>query len=113
MMDDEIFSGFYPMLLAGYIALFAGCLVLLGLVLFTLSDHFFKGSLLLSLSLLFFGTGELFNHPKQKLITKKTVQLTKNREYHRTRNSCGLGNLLDICALLFFFMSMASFFFPY
>lgn len=111
-MDNEKRPAFYPGLLTAYVALFSGSLLLLGLALFTLANHIFKGSLLLSLSLLFFGAGELFNHPKQKLITKRTVQLAKNRAYHRTRNTCGLGNLLDICALLFFFMSMASFLFP-
>jgi len=62
-----------------------------------------KGFLLLSISLLCLGAGELLNHPKQRSLQTGESGAGPGYSNYRTRNPCGLGNLLIILAVLLLF----------
>ena len=72
----------------------------------------FKGLLYISLALLAFGTGEIINHPKQRLMVPDPGNDAPALQIYRRRNVCSLGNLFDIAALLLFFIGLAAFFYP-
>jgi len=113
MTTSESYSRLQPLLLAAYAVI--GSAIVISVLTFFLSPapHIFKALYLFSASLFSLGAGELFNHPKQKIITSETVKTGQKAKYHRKRNSCGLGNLLDICGLLLLFIALASFLFPH
>ncbi len=67
-----------------------------------------KGMVLISAALIIFGLGEFLNHPKEKSFMATEQGDTKRREYIRRRNTCGLGNLCIIVALLLFFIGLSS-----
>lgn len=77
-----------------------------------LEPNIFKGLLYISLAFLAFGTGEIINHPKQRLIGPATGKNPAARQMYRKRNVCSLGNLCDIGALLLFFAGLAAIFYP-
>ena len=78
-----------------------------------LPAYLFKSTLILSASFAALSTGELLNHPKQKLVTRETVKTGQEPQYHRNRNPCSLGNMFDIGGLLLLFIAISSFFFPH
>ncbi len=70
-----------------------------------------KGMVLISAALIIFGLGEFLNHPKEKnfiAAEKEEKETAKRGQYIRRRNSCGLGNLFIIVALLLFFVGLSS-----
>ncbi|MCP3887856.1 MAG: hypothetical protein GY702_03130 [Desulfobulbaceae bacterium] len=67
-----------------------------------------KGMVLISSALIIFGLGEFLNHPKEHSFIETEQGDTKRREYIRRRNTCGLGNLCIIVALLLFFVGLSS-----
>ena len=89
-------------------------LVIAGLVLVTAAvlihpeKHVYKGMVFLAVSLFNFGLGEIFNHPKT--LTSELDSDGKTSEFvSRRRNSCGLGNILDIIGVMMFFIALSSF----
>lgn len=63
---------------------------------------------------LFLGLGEYLNHPLQKkLIPSDQDDSGVQEKLHRTRNPCGLGNTLDVLALVCLFIAVSLLFFPY
>lgn len=77
-----------------------------------LEPNIFKGMVYISLAFLAFGTGEIINHPKQRLINPVIGKDATAPQMYRKRNVCSLGNLFDIGALLLFFVGLAALFFP-
>ncbi len=67
-----------------------------------------KGMVLISAALIIFGLGEFLNHPKEQSFITTEKDTTKRRQYIRRRNTCGLGNLCIIVALLLFFIGLSS-----
>ena len=97
--------------------LLAGVGILLAALSLTLApaDTFVaKGLRALGLSFFLLGFGEYLNHPRQK-----TLRYNEQDDsgplvtFHRSRNPCGLGNTLDVVALISFFIALGFFFFPY
>jgi hypothetical protein len=74
-----------------------GCIFVL-----QLPPYIFEGLLYIFLGLIAFGIGENINHPKALLITTSENSNPDSRQFHRKRNACSLGNLIDIGALLLF-----------
>ncbi len=112
MTTPESQTRIQPLLIAAYGVFASGIILFIVLFVFSLPGYLFKTILILSISFAAFGTGELLNHPKQKLITRETVQ-TNQTTYHHNRNPCILGNLFDIIALLLLFIALSAFFFPH
>ncbi len=67
-----------------------------------------KGMLLLSSAFIVFGTGEVINHPAGRFFIPRTKESPGYYIYQRRRNSCSLGNLLDIGGLLLFFLALSA-----
>jgi len=63
---------------------------------------------------LFLGIGEILNHPVQKkLVLTDQENSLHHTTLHRSRNPCGLGNTLDVLALICLFISLSLFLFPH
>jgi len=106
--DSPVIALCIILMICGILSILIG-VTPLGLV--TLSP---KGLRVLGLAFLFIGLGEYLNHPRQeelKLSSPDDTELLKTT--HRRRNSCGLGNLLDVLGLIAIFAALALFFFPY
>lgn len=73
-----------------------------------------KGIMALGFFCLFLGTGEILNHPIQKRLTYNDQDNSgPHVTLHRSRNPCGLGNTLDVLALICLCISLSLLFFPY
>lgn len=99
----------YPPMYIGAIVLSAaGIAIAIGAVLVQPERHLYKGLIFLAVAFLNFGGGEILNHPRESVgnIREQTEQ---KENITRKRNTCGLGNLLDIVGLLMFFVALASF----
>ena len=73
-----------------------------------------KGMRALGLSFFLLGFGEYLNHPRQKKLHYNEQDDTgPHVTFHRSRNPCGLGNTLDVVALISFCLALGFFFFPY
>ncbi len=76
--------------------------------------HQAKGLRAIGIFGLFLGIGEILNHPVQKKLELKDQEDTPPlATLHRSRNPCGLGNTLDVLALVCLFISLSYFFFPH
>jgi len=96
-----------PMYIAGFVLAAAGIAIAVTALLLQPERHLYKGLIFLAVAFLNFGGGEILNHPAQDMAQNQT---SGQREHPaRRRNTCGLGNLLDIVGLLMFFVAMASF----
>jgi len=84
-----------------------GCIFIL-----QLPSHIFKGMLYICLGLIAFGIGENVNHPKTLILTPGAINKHESPRYHRTRNACSFGNLIDIGALLLIFTGLSVIIFP-
>lgn len=84
-----------------------GCIFVL-----QLPSYIFQGLLYIFLGLIAFGIGENINHPKTLLITTSEDNTPDSPQFHRKRNVCSLGNLMDIGALLLFFVGLSALLFP-
>ena len=64
---------------------------------------------------LLLGLGEYLNHPVQKKQTfaQRPDSGPPTTTLHRSRNPCGLGNTLDVLAVICLFLALSYFFFPY
>ncbi len=101
----------FPQLLRGAIAsIVATPFVVLVAVLLPLEAKQQTGLLVLAASMLCFGIGEVINHPLQTGYNLTDDEWPEcSRFHHRHRNSCSLGNLLLIAAVLLFFVSLGKF----
>jgi hypothetical protein len=72
------------------------------------SSHILEGFFYIFFGLTSFGTGEILNHPKTPLISTSEDDGTAIPQFYRKRNSCSLGNLCDIGALLLFFVGLSA-----
>lgn len=73
-----------------------------------------KGLRTLGFFFLFLGAGEILNHPLQKRLAFNDQNGSgPHATLHRSRNPCGLGNALDVLALICLFISLSLFFFPH
>ena len=73
-----------------------------------LPSYIYKGLLYIFVGFVLFGIGEHLNH--SKIPSNAGRQLIQR--FHRQRNVCSLGNLLDIGALLLFFVGLSTLLFP-
>jgi len=99
---------FPPMFIAACSLLVLGVLALLYTLLFIDQPAQFKGWALISMSLMGFGSGEILNHPREPVFRQDENE-TGQQSFYRVRNTCGLGNILDIVGLLLFFVGLSSF----
>ena len=73
-----------------------------------------KGIRALGFFFLFLGVAEILNHPVQKRLAFNDQNGSgPQATLHRSRNPCGLGNTLDVLALICLFISLSLFFFPH
>ena len=99
---------FILMILCGVVLLFASFILPLT------NNLDAKGLRAIGLSFLFFGAGELINHPPQKKRHASSLNKTNSETvYRRARNPCSLGNLFDVFGLISLFVALSFFFFPY
>jgi hypothetical protein len=94
-----------------YFILLIGTVGLVYIFLAPPPSDIFKGLLYIFLGFIAFGSGEILNHPKTKLITTGKVDETYStfsKQFHRKRNPCSLGNLCDIGAILLFFIGLSA-----
>lgn len=80
-----------------------GCIFIL-----QLPAYIFNGLLYIFIGFIVFGIGENLNHSK----TPSTIENPDIQQFHRRRNVCSLGNLMDIGALLLFFIGLSALLFP-
>ncbi len=73
-----------------------------------------KGLRAIGFCCLFLGLGEYLNHPVEKgpAADKRSATDTPATPY-RSRNPCGLGNTLDVLAVICLFIAVSYLFFPY
>jgi hypothetical protein len=76
------------------------------------SSHILEGFLYIFSGCIAFGTGEILNHPKIPPFTTSEDGGTAIPRFYRKRNSCSLGNLFDIGALLLFFVGLSALLYP-
>ena len=89
-------------------------LVVVSFVSFGEDSFNLKGIRTIGFFCLFLGAGEYLNHPQQKTLTYNDRDNSGPAvTYHRQRNPCGLGNTLDVIALICLFLALGFFFFPY
>jgi hypothetical protein len=101
-------SKYPPMFLTACTLFSIGVLALLGTLLFYRHPPYLKGFFLLSSSLMGFGAGEILNHPKEPVPRFSVDGDNTLPQFYRRRNTCGLGNLLIIVALLLFSGGISS-----
>ncbi len=102
-----------PLLVAASVAFTMGTALSIFVLNLRLPGHICKALLLLALALAIFGLGEFLNHPRRRLITPETVKGKQEPQFHRKRKTCGLGNLLDICAVITLFLALSAFLYPH
>ncbi len=95
-----------PLFIAACFLIGVGMVWLAGTLVLQPPPYLFKSFLYIALALVTFGTGEVLNHPKERLVAPDRD--TGSQEFYRRRNACSLGNLSDICALLLLFMGLAA-----
>lgn len=100
------------MLLGAVTALLCSPVPTIAAVTSTLSSNTRVGLFCLTASLLFFGIGEVLNHPAHSgnRYKKDGEPGRFNRFTQRKRIPCGLGNLLFIVSLLLFFIGITKVF---
>lgn len=97
-----------PMYIAAFALAAAGIIVAVAAVLLQPEKHLYKGLIFLAVAFLNFGGGEILNHPRQTAKNENSTSHQKGQPLRR-RNTCGLGNLMDIVGMLMFFVALASF----
>jgi hypothetical protein len=97
-----------PLYIAACTILGLGIAGLGSIFILELPSHFAKGLLYISVGCIAFGIGENLNHPK----TTTPISSPDIKQSYRIRNVCSLGNLIDIGALLLFFVGLSALLFP-
>jgi hypothetical protein len=101
---------FPPLYITAWVLLGIGISGLLSLLILRPPPHIFSGLLYILMGLALFGIGEIINHPKTSMPAKYFDDRPKKS--NRQRNSCSLGNLCDIGAVLLFFAGLSTLLFP-
>ena len=103
----------FPVVLWLLIGLCGVVLVAVSFTIFTADIAQAKTIRAIGLSCLFVGLGEYLNHPVQKRLTLDDLDDSGPQTIlHRSRNPCGLGNTLDVLALICLFVALGLFLFP-
>ena len=103
----------FPVVLWLLVGLCGVVLVAMSFTLFTIDIAQAKTMRAIGLSFLFLGVGEYLNHPVQKRLTYNDRDDSgPQTTLHRSRNPCGLGNTLDVLALICLFVAFGLFLFP-
>ena len=103
---------FPPLYVAAWIIFSVGILGLCSLFVLQLPPHVYRGLLYISLGFIAFGLGENLNHPKLPALKFDEDHQPVATHFYRKRNDCSLGNLIDIGALLLFFVGLAAWLYP-
>jgi hypothetical protein len=101
-----------PLYIAAYILFAIGTAGLVILLALQPASAKFQGLLYIFLGFMAFGTGEILNHRQAPRITSAGKDNPELPRFPRKRNSCSLGNLCDIGALLLFFVGLSALLFP-
>jgi hypothetical protein len=99
---------FSPLYIAAGILLGIGMVGLGCVFILQLPSHISQGFRYIFVGFIAFGIGEHLNHPQ----TTSHVARPDSQQVYRERNVCSLGNLIDIGALLLFFVGLSTLFFP-
>lgn len=100
-----------PLYIAACILFGIGTLGLGAIVILQSPSYVVNGLFYIFMGFIAFGIGETLNHPKT---SPPATDLDNNpKQLHRQRNSCSLGNLFDIGALLLFFGGLSTLLFPH
>jgi hypothetical protein len=102
---------FPPLYITAWVLLGIGMSGLLCLLFLSPPAHIFSGVLYILMGLALFGIGEIVNHPKTSM--PATYPNDHPKKSNRQRNSCSLGNLSDIGAVLLFFAGLSTLLFPH
>ncbi len=108
----DIRNRFPPLYIAAWVVLGVGVIGLCSVFVLQLPPFLFRGLLYISLGLIAFGIGENLNHPKTPLLKLGEDNSPLPPKFHRKRNACALGNLIDIGALLLFFVGLSDLLYP-
>ncbi len=111
-MAGGIRSQFPPLYIAAWVIFSVGILGLCTLSVLHLPSPTFKGLLYIFLGFVAFGLGENINHPKTPWLTLSEDNHPAPTQFYRKRNDCSLGNLIDIGALLLFFIGISALLYP-
>ncbi len=103
---------FPPLYIATRVILGIGTLGLCSILFLQLPSPTFKGLLYVFLGFFAFGIGENLNHPKTPLPAISEDNHPVQPQFYRKRNACSLGNLIDIGALLLFFIGLSDLLYP-
>jgi len=99
---------FPPLYIAACIIFCVGLVGLGCIFVLQLPSYIFKGLLYIFIGFISFGIGENLNHSK----IPSPAESPDIQQFYRKRNVCSLGNLLDIGALLLFFVGLSDLLFP-
>jgi hypothetical protein len=102
---------FPPLYITAWVLIGIGISGLLWLLILRPPAHLFSGVRYILMSLVLFGVGEIVNHPKTSM--PATYPDDHPQKSNRQRNSCSLGNLCDIGAVLLFFAGLSTLLFPH
>jgi len=103
----------FPVILWLLLAFCGIVLVAVSFTIFTADIAQAKSIRAIGLSCLFLGVGEYLNHPVQKRLTFNDLDDSgPQTTLHRSRNPCGLGNTLDVLALIGLFIALGLFLVP-
>ncbi len=97
-----------PVYIIALITVVAGAALAITALIWQPEKYLFKGMIFMAVSLLNLGGGEILNHPKQTIPDEESSGTPVEVE-ERKRNTCGLGNLMDIVGLMMFFVALSSF----
>lgn len=108
MADAE--TRFPPLYIVACFLIGVGIFGLGGLVVLQPPSPILSGLLYIFMGFLAFGIGETLNHPQ---ISPPIIKPGDDpNKLPRQRNSCSLGNLCDIGAVLLFFVGLSALLFP-
>lgn len=109
---NDIFRKYPPLFILAVLALITGLACAAGVLLFQPPAPMLKPLLLVSFGCIVFGTGEMLNHPIERIPAADRTTSGNGEKANRPRNACSLGNWLDIIALLLIFLGIARFLYP-
>ena len=103
---------FPPLYIAAWLIFSVGFLGLCSIYVLQLPPHVSRGLLYISLGCIAFGIGENLNHPRTPRLKLDEHNHPVATHFYRKRNDCSLGNLIDIGALLLFFVGLSALLYP-
>ncbi len=103
---------FPPLYVIAWVIFSLGFLGLCSIFMLQLPPHVFRGLRYISIGFIAFGIGENLNHPKLPRLKLDEGDHPVTTQFYRKRNDCSLGNLIDIGALLLFFVGLSALLYP-